>query len=99
MKLFTQTQDWTPTQLAQELHDNNRVVAYFNDKRCTLVQSMDTIFVIKGLSQADYLDIDRCVQRIPAKLIGEFNNILDIEQTTKYIQQYADFAIEQNLPF
>ena len=99
MKLNTQTQNFTPTQLAQELHDNYRVVAYFNGKRTTMVWSIDTIFVIKGLSQTDYLDIHRCVQQIPAKRVGEFNNILDIEQTATYIDMYATFAIAENLPF
>lgn len=99
MKLNTNTQHFTPTQLAQELHDNHRVVAYFNGKRTTIVQSLDTLFVIKGLSQVDYLDIDRCVQQIPAKLIGEHRNILDVDQTATYIDMYATFALENDLPF
>ena len=96
MTLNTQTQDYTSKQLAQEISNNGRVVAYFNNRRTTLVLSMDTVFVIKGLSQTDYLDIKRCVQQIPAVFI---ENELDTVGLANFITRYAEFAAEENLPF
>ena len=61
MKLNLNTHNFTPAQHADALISDARTLLRIGDRRITIVMSLDSLFFIDGLSQVDYLDIEKCI--------------------------------------